>query len=126
MWRIIAQGKMLSGNVLGDEGGEPWESILALEIRLVEVHVAAVLLRLINVIFTFYSLAFIARALLSWVRISYYHPVARFLVQITEPVLAPLRRYIPPISGMDFTPMVALLILWFVEQLLQVLIIALF
>ena len=87
---------------------------------------AVILLRLINLIFTLYSFAIIARALLSWVRISYYHPVARFLVQITEPVLAPLRRYIPLVGGVDFTPMVALLILWFVEQLLQVLIVALF
>ena len=57
--------------------------------------------------------------------ISYYHPVARFLIQITEPVLAPLRRYIPPVAGLDFTPMVALLILWFVEQLLRMVLLAL-
>jgi YggT family protein len=85
-----------------------------------------ILLRLINLAFTLYSLAFIARALLSWFRISYYHPVARFLIQITEPLLAPLRRYIPPVGGLDFTPMVALLILWLVEQLLQLLILAMF
>ena len=87
---------------------------------------AAVLLRLINVIFTVYSLAFLARALLPWFRVSYYHPVMRFLVQITEPLLGPLRRYIRPVGGIDFTPMVALLLLWFVEQLLQVLILTLF
>ena len=87
---------------------------------------AAVLLRLINVIFTIYSLAFVARALLPWFRVSYYHPVMRVLVQITEPLLGPLRRYIRPVGGIDFTPMVALLLLWFVEQLLQVLILALF
>jgi YggT family protein len=85
-----------------------------------------ILLRLINLAFTLYSLAFIARALLSWFRISYYHPVARFLIQITEPLLAPLRRYIPPVGGLDFTPMVALLILWLVEQLLQLLVVAMF
>jgi YggT family protein len=88
--------------------------------------VAAILLRLINVVFTIYSLAIVARALLPWFRISYYHPVMRFLVQITEPLLGPLRRYIRPVGGLDFTPMVALLLLWVVEQLLQVLIVALF
>jgi YggT family protein len=88
--------------------------------------VAAVLLRLINVIFTIYSVAFILRALLPWFRVSYYHPVMRFLVQITEPLLGPLRRYIRPVGGIDFTPMVALLLLWFVEQLLQVVVLALF
>jgi YggT family protein len=83
------------------------------------------LLRLINIAFTLYSIAFIARAFLSWFRISPYHPVARFLIQITEPLLAPLRRYIPPIGGLDFTPIVALLILEFAELLLRQLIIAL-
>ena len=85
-----------------------------------------ILLRLVDLVFTLYTLAFIARALLSWFRISYYHPVARFLIQITEPVLAPLRRFIPPMGGLDLTPMVALFILWFVEQLLKTLIVALF
>jgi YggT family protein len=89
------------------------------------VDVIPLLLRLISFFFTLYTLAFIARAFLSWMRISYYHPVARFLIQITEPVLAPLRRYIPPVGGLDFTPMVALLILWFVEQLLRTLLLAL-
>jgi len=85
-----------------------------------------ILLQLVDLVFTLYTLAFIARALLSWLRISYYHPVARFLIQITEPVLAPLRRFIPPMGGLDLTPMVALFILWFVEQLLKMLIVALF
>jgi YggT family protein len=84
------------------------------------------LLRLINVLFIVYSLAIIARSLLPWLRIDYYHPVMRFLIRITEPVLAPLRRYIPPMGGLDFTPTVALLLLWFVERLLRALIVALF
>ena len=81
-----------------------------------------ILLRLIRLTFTLYSFAIIVRAFLSWFRISYYHPAARFLIQITDPLLIPLRRYIPPMGGMDFTPMVALLILWFAERLLYTLI----
>jgi len=84
------------------------------------------LFKLVSWVLTLYSFAFIARTFLSWFRISHYHPVARFLIQITEPVLAPLRRYIPPVGGMDFTPMVALLILWLAERLLQTLIWTLF
>jgi len=92
-----------------------------------EVYVAvSFLLRLINLLFTVYSFAIIARSLLPWFRVNPYHPVMRFLIQITEPVLAPLRRYIPPMGGLDFTPMVALLLLWFVEQLLRALILALY
>jgi len=88
--------------------------------------VVAFLLQLINLLFTFYTLAIIARALLPWFRISYYHPVMRFLIRITEPVLAPLRRYVPPVGGLDFTPMLALLLLWLAERLLRALIIAVF
>jgi YggT family protein len=88
--------------------------------------VAAILLQLINGIFTLYIVAILARAFLSWFRISYYHPVARFLIQITEPLLAPLRRYIPPMGGFDFAPVVAVLILGLVEWLLRTLILLLF
>ncbi|MCP4536969.1 MAG: YggT family protein [Chloroflexi bacterium] len=80
---------------------------------------AVFLLQLVAWFFKLYSLAFIVRVLLSWLNVSLdHHPVTRFVFQITEPVLAPLRRYILPQGGLDFTPMVALLILWLVEQLL--------
>ncbi len=75
-------------------------------------------IQLVHLIFTLYSIAIVIRVLLSWFRVGYYHPAVRFIYQITEPVLAPLRRYIPPMGGLDFTPMVALIILWIVEQLL--------
>jgi len=92
----------------------------------VNVRVVTLLLQLINLLFTLYTFAIIARALLPWLRISYYHPLMRFLIRITEPVLAPLRRYIPPVGGLDFTPMIALIVLWLIEQLLRALILALF
>jgi len=79
----------------------------------------AILLRFINLAFTLYEFAIIARALLPWFRIDPYHPVMRFLIQITEPLLAPIRRNLPTMGGLDFSPMVALLILWAVELLLQ-------
>ena len=84
------------------------------------------LLRLIDLIFTLYVYAFIARALLPLFRIDYYHPVMRFLYQITEPLLVPLRRYITPVGGLDFAPMAAVLILWLAQWLLQTLIMMLF
>jgi len=84
------------------------------------------LLRLIGLVFDFYSFAIIIRTLLPWLGVSCYHPVMQFLIQITEPVLSPLRRYVPPMGGLDFTPMVALLFVWLVEQILQLLILSLF
>lgn len=85
----------------------------------------SLLLRIINLAFTIYSFAIIARSLLPWFRVDPYHPAAQFLIRITEPLLAPIRRSIPPIAGLDFSPMVALLILWFVEQLLRTLLVSL-
>ena len=79
----------------------------------------SVVLRFMNVAFTLYEFAIVARALLPWFRVSPYHPVMRFLIQITEPLLAPIRRNLPTIGRFDFSPMVALLILWAVEILLQ-------
>jgi YggT family protein len=86
----------------------------------------SILLRLINLVFTLYSFAIIARALMSWFRPDPYHPVVRFLIQITDPLLIPLRRYVPLTGGIDFTPMAALLILWIAEWLIRTAILALF
>jgi YggT family protein len=57
-----------------------------------------------------------------------YHPVVNFLRQITEPVLAPIRRYIPAVQsgGMafDLSPMVALILLWVIERVLIMVLVA--
>ena len=83
------------------------------------------LLQVMSLAFTLYSFAIIARSLLPWFNVNPYHPAMQFLIQITEPLLAPIRRNIPPIGGLDFSPMVALLILWFIEQLLRTLLLSL-
>jgi YggT family protein len=72
---------------------------------------------LLRVAFGLYEAAIFARALLPWFRVSPFHPVMRFLIQITEPLLAPIRRNLPAIGGFDFSLMVALLILWAAELL---------
>lgn len=56
-----------------------------------------------------YSWMILIRILLSWVNPDPYNPVVRFLVRATDPVLEPLRRMIPPIAGLDLSPIVALL-----------------
>jgi YggT family protein len=64
------------------------------------------------------SFAIFIRAILSWFSIRPDHPVLRFLDEITDPILAPLRRIVPQTGGIDFTPMVAILILFYVIPLL--------
>jgi YggT family protein len=64
-----------------------------------------------------YSLLIIARALLSFVPIDPYHPIAQFLHRVTEPALAPIRGILPPTGPFDFSPLIALLLLNVLTQL---------
>jgi YggT family protein len=56
-------------------------------------------------------LAIFARAIISWFPVDRRNPLVRVLDEITEPVLAPLRRVIPRIGMIDITPMVATVVL---------------
>jgi YggT family protein len=65
-----------------------------------------------------FSILIIIRAILSWFPINPTNPVVSVLNQVTEPILAPLRRIIPRLGMIDITPMVAIIILQVVSQLL--------
>lgn len=62
-----------------------------------------------------YFWVILIRALLSWVSPDPYNPIVRALVAVTEPVLAPLRRLVPPrkLGGIDLSPLIALLLIEF-------------
>ncbi len=78
-------------------------------------------IRLIMLLLDIYTWIIIAAALISWVNLSPYHPVVRTLRRLTEPVLAPIRRLLPPWKtwGLDFSPMIVIaLIQWVVPRLL--------
>ena len=49
----------------------------------------------------------------------FVYMVGSFLHRITEPALRPLRRFIPVAGGMDLTPLVLILILWFIDGVLN-------
>lgn len=72
----------------------------------------------IRILFDLLSVAILLRVILSWFNVNPFHPVVAFLDQITEPILGPLRRVIPPVGMIDITPIVALLLLQVVEALL--------
>ena len=59
-----------------------------------------------------YSLLIIIRIIFSWGMLSYSNRIMRFLVDVTEPLLGPLRRVVPLLGRFDISPIVALLILW--------------
>ena len=63
-----------------------------------------------------YILFITIRIIFSWGMLSYKNRVMRFLVDVTEPLLGPLRRMIPPLGWLDISPLVAILILWLFQQ----------
>jgi YggT family protein len=74
-------------------------------------------------IFEIYAYIVVARAILSWVSPDPYNPIVRFLYSATEPVLQRMRRILPlQFSGIDFTPMVLIFVLFFVSNFLRTLI----
>ena len=56
-----------------------------------------------------YSLIVLGAVITSWVQLPPTHPVANFLRVMTEPLLGPIRRVLPPMSGLDFSPLVLLI-----------------
>lgn len=67
---------------------------------------------------TFYFYAILAQVVFSWLVLLRYTPVSFAVTQLTEPVLAPLRRLIPPIAGFDLSALIALILLHLFEILL--------
>ncbi len=59
--------------------------------------------------------AIFIQAILSWVPQMQGHPIASVLSSLTYPILNPIRRLIPPTSGFDFTPMVAIIAIMMVK-----------
>jgi len=75
--------------------GSPYQAVSYLIGTLIDLYVAAILLRL----------------LLQWVRADFYNPLCQFLVKVTNPVVVPLRRIVPAIGPMDTASIVAMLLL---------------
>ena len=64
-------------------------------------------------------LALIIRAILSWLPgVSALQPIARFFNMITDPLIEPIRRRLPPVGGLDLSPIVAVFLIWLVENIL--------
>ena len=76
---------------------------------------------LVQVLFGLYATLVLLRFLLQWVRADFYNPLSQFIVKATQPVLNPLRRVIPSVSGLDTA---SLVLAWLVITLEQLAILA--
>jgi len=70
---------------------------------------------IVSTLLTIYTFIIIARALISWVNPDPYNSIVRFLYMATEPVLAPIRRRLPMI-GIDFSPIIVILAIVFIQN----------
>jgi YggT family protein len=75
------------------------------------------LLGLVLSLLDIYSWVVIIRALISWVSPDPYNPIVQILAKLTEPVLRPLRKLVPPekMGGLDLTPLILILLIQLVK-----------
>lgn len=72
---------------------------------------------ILNLLFTVLTVAIIARALISWIDPGFRYQISQMLVDLTEPIIGPIRRVVPPLGGMiDLSPIIALVLLQVIRR----------
>jgi YggT family protein len=72
---------------------------------------------LLNIALTLLYWIILIRALISWVSPDPFNPIVQFLNRVTEPILEPIRRLLPPLP-IDLSPIIAFFIIIFLKQFL--------
>lgn len=75
------------------------------------------LFSIVSYVLTAMQIAIIARALFSWFDPTGRTPIGQILLRVTDPIIVPIRRVLPSAGFVDFSPMVALLIIFFLRML---------
>ena len=78
----------------------------------------ATIANFIYILFQVLAIAVFLRAIISWFRLAPDHPIQIILIQVTEPILAPLRRVVPSLGMFDITPWIAMILLQFLGSLI--------
>lgn len=73
---------------------------------------------LLNIL-SIYSFVLFGRAIMSWFDPGFRSSIGRFIYEITEPVVAPIRQVIPPLGGLDLSIMVTLFLILILQRLLS-------
>jgi len=75
--------------------------------------------KVLEVVLNIYMWVIIIRALISWVNPDPYNTIVQILTRMTEPALRPIRKLVPPSKvGLDFSPLIAVLIIMFLQYAL--------
>lgn len=74
---------------------------------------------LVGLFFKVYMILIAVRAILPWMPHNKFNPVIAYIYEVTDPVLQPIRKGLPPNKfGLDASPFVAIFMLWVIEQIL--------
>ena len=72
----------------------------------------AKILELVSGLLTIYKYVLLASVIMSWVNADPYNPIVNFIHRITEPLLMRIRRFLPPVGMIDFSPVVAFALIY--------------
>ena len=86
------------------------------------MHISVV--HVVQAAFEVYSWLILARVLLSWFPVNPYNPIMKFIYETTEPFMAPMRKILPPSPALpiDFSPVLAIFVLVFLERVVLMLV----
>ena len=77
-----------------------------------------IVLQFLHILLNVLSLAVLGRALLSWFDPIGRNPLSRFLIDVTEPILRPIRSLMPAGMMLDFSPIIAILLIQLIQRAL--------
>jgi YggT family protein len=76
------------------------------------------IIEILSYVILFFQIAIIGRAIMSWFDQGMRNPISQFLFQVTEPLIAPVRQFMPRTGFIDLSPMIVLIILFILQRLL--------
>jgi YggT family protein len=76
------------------------------------------LIGLLTILIRLLQILFIARFIAQMIDMRGGNPITRFLMDVTEPILAPIRRLLPSAGGIDFSPTIVLLGLFLLQMVI--------
>jgi len=73
---------------------------------------------IVSLILNFYFFAIIIQIILSWIAPHNHSPALALLYQLTEPIMAPARKILPPMGGIDFSPILTFMMIQVLKMIL--------
>ncbi|HIA4418900.1 TPA: YggT family protein [Escherichia coli] len=71
---------------------------------------------LLSTVIELYTMVLLLRIWMQWAHCDFYNPFSQFVVKVTQPIIGPLRRLLPAMGGIDFSPMILVLLLYVINM----------